>query len=105
MSWVDAASYAEAEPDPLRQHAERIIAHMNDDHADALVLFCRKFADRPGAAQARMVGVDRYGFAVLAADEPDGQETAVRLPFDEPTDTPDAVRKAMIELLRRARTT
>jgi heme iron utilization protein len=27
----------------------------------------------------------------------------VRLPFDERTDTPDAVRKAMIELLGRAR--
>jgi hypothetical protein len=40
---------------------------------------------------------------VLAADEPGGQETAVRLPFDERTDTPDAVRKAMIELLGRAR--
>jgi putative heme iron utilization protein len=103
MSWVDAASYAEAEPDPLRPHAERIIAHMNDDHADALVLFCRRFADRPGTTAARMVGVDRYGFAVLATDEPGGRETAVRLPFDERTDTPDAVRKAMIELLRRAR--
>jgi putative heme iron utilization protein len=103
MSWVDAASYAEAEPDPLRPHAERIIAHMNDDHADALVLFCRRFAERPDTTEARMVGVDRYGFAVLAADEPGGRQTAVRLPFDERTDTPDGVRKAMIDLLRRAR--
>ncbi|GAA5131490.1 HugZ family pyridoxamine 5'-phosphate oxidase [Pseudonocardia adelaidensis] len=103
MSWVDEASYAEAEPDPLHPHADRIIAHMNDDHADALVLFCRRFADRPETAAARMVAVDRYGFAVLAADEPGGRETAVRLPFDERTDTPDAVRKAMVELLRRAR--
>jgi putative heme iron utilization protein len=103
MSWVDAASYAAAEPDPLRPHAERIIGHMNDDHADALVLFCRRFGNRPGTAVARMVGVDRYGFAMLAADEPGGQETAVRLAFDASTDTPDAVRKAMIELLRRAR--
>jgi putative heme iron utilization protein len=103
MSWVDAASYADAEPDPLRPHAERIIAHMNDDHADALVLFCRRFAERPDTTEARMVAVDRYGFAVLAADEPGGRPTAVRLPFDERTDTPDGVRKAMIELLRRAR--
>ena len=103
MSWVTAAGYAAAEPDPLRPHAERIIAHMNDDHADALVLYCRRFAERADTAEARMVGVDRYGFAVLAADEAGGQETAVRLPFDERTDTPDAVRKAMVELLRRAR--
>jgi hypothetical protein len=49
------------------------------------------------------VAVGRNGFAVLAADEPGGAETAVRLAFDERTDTPDAVRMAMIELLRRAR--
>jgi putative heme iron utilization protein len=103
MSWVDAESYAEAEPDPLRPHAERIIAHMNDDHADSLVLFCRRFADRPATTEARMVAVDRYGFAVLATDEAGGQETAVRLPFEEQMDTPNAVRKAMVELVRRAR--
>ncbi|GAA0897084.1 HugZ family protein [Pseudonocardia zijingensis] len=103
MSWVDAASYTEAEPDPLRPHADRILAHMNDDHADSLVLFCRRFAGRPDTVEARMVAVDRYGFAVLAADEPGGETTAVRLPFDERTDTPDTVRQAMIELVRKAR--
>jgi heme iron utilization protein len=103
MSWVGAEEYTAAEPDPLRPHAERIVEHMNDDHADALVLFCRVFGGRPGTARARMVGVDRYGFAVLAADGPDADEVAVRLRFDEPTGTADGVRKAMIELLRRAR--
>ena len=103
MSWVTAEEYTAAEPDPLRPHAARIIEHMNDDHADALVMYCKVFADRPNTVQARMVGVDRYGFAVLAADRPDGDEVAVRLRFDSPVDTPDAVRKAMVELLRRAR--
>jgi putative heme iron utilization protein len=103
MSWVTAADYTAAEPDPLRPHAERIIEHMNDDHAEALVLFCRVFGDRPGTAVAERVGVDRYGVAVLAADEPDGDRVAVRLRFDEPTDTADGVRRAMIALLRRAR--
>jgi putative heme iron utilization protein len=103
MSWVTAEEYAAAEPDPLRPHAERIIEHMNDDHADALVLYCRAFGDRPGTASARMVGVDRYGFAVLAADAPDGDEVAVRFRFDAPTDTADGVRKAMVDLLKKAR--
>jgi putative heme iron utilization protein len=103
MSWVTAAEYTAAEPDPLRPHARRIVDHMNDDHADALVLFCRVLADRPGTARARMVGVDRYGFAVLAADGPDADEVAVRLRFDAPVDTPDAARAAMVELVRRAR--
>lgn len=103
MSWVTAEDYTAAEPDPLRPHAARIIEHMNDDHADSLVLFCRVYGGRPGTTRARMVGVDRYGFAVLAADGPDADEVAVRLRFDAVTDTPDAARKAMVDLVRKAR--
>jgi putative heme iron utilization protein len=103
MSWVGADTYTAAEPDPLRPHAARIIEHMNDDHAEALVLFCRVLGGRPGTAEARMVTVDRYGFAVLAADAPGGDATAVRLPFGRQVDTADGVRAVMIELLKQVR--
>ena len=103
MSWVSAEEYTGAEPDPLRPHASGIIEHMNDDHAEALVLYCRTFGDRPDTAAARMVTVDRYGFAMLARDAPDGDETAVRLPFGRRVDTTNEVRAVMIELLRQAR--
>jgi heme iron utilization protein len=103
MSWVSAEEYTGAEPDPLRAHASGIIEHMNDDHAEALVLYCRTFGDRPDTAAARMVTVDRYGFAMLARDAPDGDETAVRLPFGRRVDTTNEVRAVMIELLRQAR--
>ena len=39
---------------------------MNDDHADALVAFCRVLGGQAEVTAARMVGVDRYGFDVLA---------------------------------------
>ena len=103
MSWVSAEEYTGAEPDPLRPHAAGIIEHMNDDHAEALVLYCRVFGGRPDTTAARMVTVDRYGFAMLARDIADGDETAVRLPFGRLVDTPNQVRAAMIELLRTAR--
>jgi putative heme iron utilization protein len=103
MSWVSAADHAAAEPDPLRQHAAGIVLHMNDDHADALVAYCRVFGDRPGTAMAKMVGVDRYGFTMLAADEGATDQIAVRVPFGRRVDTPGAVRAAMIELLHEAR--
>jgi heme iron utilization protein len=108
MSWVDAAEYAAAEPDPLRAHAERVIEHMNDDHADALVAYCRAFGGRPDTVRATMATVDRYGFDILAADAEGGPEHAVRIVFgaflDSPrVDTVEAVRKAMVDLLRRAR--
>jgi heme iron utilization protein len=103
MSWVDADEYTTAEPDPLRPYAAGIVEHMNDDHAEAQVLYCRVFGGRPDTTAARMVTVDRYGFAMLARDSADGDETAVRLPFGRQVDTTTEVRAAMIELLRRAR--
>jgi len=103
MSWVGADEYAAAEPDPLRPHAAGIIEHMNDDHADALVLYCRVFGGRPETTAARMVAVDRYGFAMLARDASDGHDTAVRLPFGRQVDTTAHVRTVMIDLLRQAR--
>jgi putative heme iron utilization protein len=103
MSWVSADDHAEAEPDPLRPHVADIVEHMNDDHADALVAYCRVFGGRSATARARMVGVDRYGFAMLAADEDARDETAVRIAFGRRVDTPGAVRTAMIDLLREAR--
>ncbi len=111
MSWVAADDHAAAEPDPLRPHAAGIVEHMNDDHADALVTYCRTFGGRPATARAEMVGVDRYGFTMLAADEgtdggaggDTGDRTAVRIPFGRRVDTAGAVRAAMIALLREAR--
>jgi hypothetical protein len=76
---------------------------MNDDHADALVTYCRTFGGRPATARAEMVGVDRYGFTMLAADEGAADRTAVRIPFGRRVDTAGAVRAAMIALLREAR--
>jgi heme iron utilization protein len=101
MSWVSPADYAAAEPDPLRTHVDGIVRHMNDDHVDALVAFCRVLAGRAEVAAARMVGVDRYGFDVLTTSP--GPPRAMRFGFDAPADTPDAVRAAMVALVRRTR--
>jgi hypothetical protein len=103
MSWVSADDHAAAEPDPLRRHAAGIVEHMNDDHAEALVLYCRAFGGRAATAEAEMVGVDRYGFTMLARDEGADDRTAVRIAFGRSVETAGAVRTAMIDLLREAR--
>src|SRR5262249_34672599 len=41
MSWVSAADYLAAEPDPLAPDAAGILKHMNDDHADAVLAYAR----------------------------------------------------------------
>ena len=101
MSWVDAAGYAAAEPDPLVGAAAGIIAHMNGDHAEAQLLYCRHLLGRPDTAEASMSAVDRYGFEMIAVS-PAGR-AAVRLGFPAPCDTPDQVRAAMVALVAEAR--
>jgi putative heme iron utilization protein len=101
MSWVDAAAYATAEPDPLADAAERVIVHMNADHADAQVLFCRHFAGRPDTTSASMSAVDRYGFEMIAVSETG--RAAVRLAFPDECLTADDVRAAMVAMVQEAR--
>lgn len=101
MSWVDAGAYAGAEPDPLAPAAAGIIGHMNADHAEAQILYCRHLAGRPEATAATMSAVDRYGFEMVA--EAPGGRAAVRLGFPAPCTTPDEVRRAMVAMVAEAR--
>jgi len=50
-----------------------------------------------------MVGVDRYGFDVLATAAGAGATRAMRFAFDASADTSDEVRAAMVALVRRTR--
>jgi putative heme iron utilization protein len=101
MSWVDAGAYAVAEPDPLAGAAGGIIGHMNADHAEAQVLYCRHLAGRPDTTSATMSAVDRYGFEMVA-EGPSGR-AAVRLGFPQPCATGDEVRRAMVAMVAEAR--
>ncbi|HTN83738.1 MAG TPA: DUF2470 domain-containing protein [Sorangium sp.] len=101
MSWVDAADYAAAEPDPLAPDAARILEHMNTDHADAILAYAKALAGIKDATGAKMTSVDRYGFE-LDVITPAGPKAA-RLGFDAPVSTTDEVRKAMVALVREAR--
>jgi putative heme iron utilization protein len=101
MSWVNAADYAAAEPDPLADAANGIIEHMNADHADAQVLFCRHLLGRPDTTAATMSAVDRYGFEMIAVS-PAGR-AAVRLGFPGQCATGDEVRRAMVTMVGEAR--
>jgi len=101
MSWVEADDWHAAEPDPLASAAAGIIAHMNDDHADALPLYCNAFSRASGIAEASMTGVDRYGFE-MSAITPEGPRP-VRVAFPAPVATPQEVRTALVAMLKAAR--
>ncbi len=99
MSWVSADDFRAAEKDPIAPHAHGIVEHMNEDHADALVLYARCFAQKLSCEEATMISCDRYGFDMRVP----GERARVRIAFPKPISTPDDARQAMIELLKVAR--
>lgn len=102
MGWVDADAYRAAAVDPLVEVENAIVRHMNDDHADALVTYCRHYAGIAADA-ATLTSVDRMGFRMRVRTGERLQ--GVRLNFPTEVRTADDARKAFVALLRDARTT
>ena len=100
MGWVPAEEYAGARPDPLAETAQEIIRHMNVDHADALLLIARRFADED-AGEAFMTAVDRLGFhlRIKTGDRVHGRRVA----FPREAGTRDEARAVLVEMAREAR--
>lgn len=108
MSWVEPHAYAGAVADPLAAAEDGIIAHMNDDHADALAMMVGAYLDVPGAVRdVTMLACDRYGIEVRIGLEPTGDAAPGvafgRIGFDRVLDGPDQARAAMVELTEAAR--
>ena len=101
MSWTPIEDWGCARPDPTAAFAPGVITHMNDDHADSLVLLCRHHAGLSETTEARMQGFDRLGFEMQAVT-PQGPRF-VRLGFPQPVETPEATRATFIEMVKEAR--
>jgi heme iron utilization protein len=100
MDWVTGEDYAAARPDPLADSADDIVAHMNRDHADALLTLARAHADA-AADEATMLSVDRLGFRVRVRSGERLQGT--RMSFPREVVTAEECRGALIEMIRAAR--
>jgi putative heme iron utilization protein len=103
MSWIGKAEWETAEPDPLGPSAAAIVAHMNADHPDAMVLYGKAFSKATDITSASMTGIDRYGFE-MSAKTREGPRP-IRLAFTTPIRTPEEARAALISMLHEARRT
>jgi heme oxygenase (biliverdin-IX-beta and delta-forming) len=61
MDSASGAAYARAAPDPIAMSAASAITHLNDDHADALLLIAQALGGYPDATAAQCSGLDRRG--------------------------------------------
>ncbi|MFP5205304.1 MAG: HugZ family protein [Acidobacteriota bacterium] len=100
MGWVEAGDYGEASPDPLAPSAAGILAHMNADHTDAMILLARAHAGLE-ASEAAMTAVDRLGFH-LRLKTAEGMK-GVRINFPAEVRSPQETRKALVEMVRQAK--
>jgi heme iron utilization protein len=80
---------AEAEP--------RVVAHMNEDHADAVALYAERLLGRAGGGGWRMTGIDPEGIDLRAGG------AIARLPFSGRVATPQEARAELVRLARSAR--
>ena len=81
---------------PLAEAEADIVAHMNEDHADAIALIA-----------AHLLGLPPDGWLMSGVD-PEGADlrreaTSARLPFEARVDGPGACRAELVRLTKRAR--
>jgi heme iron utilization protein len=100
MGWVEARDYEQAIPDPLAEAAPGILAHMNADHVDAMVLLAKVHAGID-AIEAKMTSVDRLGFT-LRLKTNDGVKGA-RVNFLHEIATPQDTRAMLVVMVQQAK--
>ncbi|MEO1592746.1 MAG: DUF2470 domain-containing protein [Cyanobacteria bacterium J06632_22] len=80
------------------QVSDRICKHMNDDHADAVLMYAKTYGQTPAATAATMKSIDTNGMDLEAQLE--GEATAVRIPFDPPLENAKAAHVRLVEMLK-----
>ncbi|NEO87886.1 MAG: DUF2470 domain-containing protein [Spirulina sp. SIO3F2] len=88
--------------DPITPEiSDRICAHMNDDHADAVALYARIFGKTPEAQAARMVSIDPQGMTLDAQCGEASQ--SVRVEFDHTLADSEDAHQTLIAMVKQAR--
>ncbi len=81
--------------------SDRICQHMNEDHAEAIVLYARVFGNSPNAETAQMLAIDPLGMDLSV--ESDNTNSRVRIEFDSPLKDAEEAHHTLIKMLKQAR--
>lgn len=99
MGWVEANEYEAASADPLSASAAGILAHMNADHVDSMILLARAHTGLE-ATEAAMTSIDRLGFTLRLKTAEGMKGTRINFPCE--VRTPQETRKVLVEMVRRS---
>jgi len=87
--------------DPLTPEvSDRICKHMNDDHADAVLLYAKAFGNASDAQAAQMLRIDADGMDLKLEG---GNTTDVRIPFDHSLQDSEDAHQTLIAMVKQAR--
>ena len=81
--------------------SDRICKHMNEDHADAVVLYAKVFAGAANATAAEMLSIDPEGMNLQA--QVDGTTVPLRVKFDHVLQDSEDAHHTLIEMVKQAR--
>ena len=95
IHWVEPADYL-LEEDPLASQESGILGHMNADHGENLVAYCRH-VHGVEVDSAVMIGTDPDGFDVRAGSQ------ALRFEFPSPILNAEQARAALVDLAKASR--
>lgn len=101
MDSATGESYCAAESDPVAPHAAGAIAHLNADHAPALIAMAKTLGGYPDTTAATCTGADRYGLDLRIVT--DRGVAYPRIGYTTPIDSIDELRSATVALTRLAR--
>jgi putative heme iron utilization protein len=80
--------------------SDRICKHMNDDHADAVLLYAKAFGDASNATAAQILRIDADGMDLKL----EGSDIAdVRIPFDHSLKDSEDAHQTLIAMVKQAR--
>ena len=83
------------------QVSDRICKHMNDDHAEAVLLYAKVFANSTDATAAQMVAIDAEGMDLITQTE--GGAVPVRIGFDHVLQDSEDAHQTLIAMVRQSR--
>lgn len=81
--------------------SERICQHMNEDHANAVLLYAQVFGGSPDATAAEMVSIDGKGMNLTA--QVSGAAVPVRIDFERTLEGAEDAHHTLIAMGKEAR--
>lgn len=110
MGWVagnevtgnEVSNKALSADSQLANQETAIIDHMNADHAESLITYCKHF-HHIEATNAQMLGIDTDGFDVKVNIATEAQTKIIRFNFDHPIHDAQSARLALVSMSKAAK--